>query len=70
MKVLRPLKAIRAKCLDCSSGSFIEVKNCPITTCPIYPYRLGKRPVKTGKEPIESDEDDPDNQEYDEDEIN
>ncbi len=21
------------------------VRECPITRCPIYPYRLGKRPV-------------------------
>lgn len=64
MKVLRPLKAIRAKCLDCSNGSFVEVKNCPVVKCPIYPYRLGKRPIKSNEELIESDEEEQDEQEY------
>lgn len=39
-----PLKAIRAKCLDCSCGSYTEVKECPITDCPLYPFRLGHNP--------------------------
>lgn len=43
-----PLNAIRAKCLDCSAGSASEVKTCPITTCPLYPYRLGKNPNREG----------------------
>lgn len=44
IKVMRPLKAIRAKCLDCSGGSFTEVKLCVIPDCPLYPYRFGRRP--------------------------
>lgn len=43
-KRLTPIKAIRAKCLDCSCGSSDEVKLCPITSCPLYPYRLGHNP--------------------------
>jgi hypothetical protein len=39
-----PMKAIRAKCLDCSGDSYSEVKLCPSTECPLYPYRFGKRP--------------------------
>lgn len=39
-----PLKAIRAKCLDCSGNSVTEVKLCPIKNCPLYPYRSGKNP--------------------------
>jgi hypothetical protein len=42
LKVKTPIKAIRAKCLDCSGESSHEAKLCPITACPIYPYRLGK----------------------------
>jgi hypothetical protein len=39
----RPLlKAVRAKCLDCSGGSRVEVRDCPITKCDLYPFRLGK----------------------------
>jgi len=43
-KILTPIKAIRAKCLDCSCGQFIEAKNCPIKDCSLYPYRMGRRP--------------------------
>lgn len=39
-----PLKAVRAKCLDCSGNSVTEVKLCPIKNCPLYPYRHGKNP--------------------------
>jgi len=37
-----PLKAIRAKCLDCSCHQPREVKECRITSCPLWPYRLGR----------------------------
>lgn len=46
MKVLTPVKAIRAKCLDCSCGNKAEVRNCTIIDCSLYPYRLGHRPKK------------------------
>ncbi|MBI5315036.1 MAG: hypothetical protein HZB34_03610 [Nitrospirae bacterium] len=46
MPVLRPLKAIRAKCLDCCCGSAVEVRRCTVTTCALWPYRLGHRPHK------------------------
>lgn len=42
-KVLTPMKAIRAKCLNCSCGSSQEVSLCPVTDCALYPYRFGKR---------------------------
>ncbi len=44
MDVLTPMKAIRAKCLDCSAGSANEVKLCPVTRCPLYLFRFGKNP--------------------------
>jgi len=44
MKKLTPLRAIRAKCLECSGDSAREVRLCEITECPLYLYRLGKRP--------------------------
>ena len=44
-KVLTPLQAIRKNCLICSGGSSEEVRQCPITDCPVYPYRFGKRPA-------------------------
>ena len=39
-----PMKAIRAKCLECSNLSPVEVRECPITDCPLHAYRLGKNP--------------------------
>jgi hypothetical protein len=39
-----PVKAIRAKCLDCCAGQYGEVLNCTVHKCALYPYRLGKRP--------------------------
>ena len=42
-----PGKAIRAKCLDCSGGSSEEVKSCPVTDCPLYPFRRGRNPFRT-----------------------
>ena len=45
MKVLTPMKAMRAKCLDCCCGEVKEVRNCPATECPLWPYRMGKRPT-------------------------
>jgi hypothetical protein len=41
-----PLKAIRKKCLDCSCWQHKEVRKCTVIDCPIYPYRLGRRPNK------------------------
>ena len=39
-----PVKAIRAKCLDCCCNQYSEVTNCTVVKCALYPYRLGKRP--------------------------
>lgn len=39
-----PMKAIRRKCLDCSSDSPKGVGLCPVHACSLYPYRFGKRP--------------------------
>lgn len=43
---MTPLKAIRAKCLDCSGGSAKEVRECPAKDCPLYEYRSGKTKYK------------------------
>lgn len=40
---LLPLKAIRAKCLECGNWQQIEVTECSIMRCPLYPYRTGHR---------------------------
>ena len=47
-KIVSPLKAIRAKCIDCSGGQLKEVKECIITDCPLYPFRMGTNPNREG----------------------
>lgn len=42
MKTLTPLKAIRKNCVECSGGSLKNVRECHITDCHFYEYRLGK----------------------------
>ena len=49
---MTPMKAIRAKCLECCNGQFSEVRLCPCADCPLYAYRFGRRP-KDIKEPAE-----------------
>lgn len=46
MAIRTPIKAIRAKCLDCTCGQVGEVRECAIKTCPLYEYRMGHRPKK------------------------
>ena len=40
------LRAIKLKCLDCSSYNTNEIKECPVNLCPLYPFRLGKNPFR------------------------
>lgn len=44
MKILRPLKAIRARCLECCAGQAHEVRLCPAKECPLWHYRMGHKP--------------------------
>lgn len=44
MAKLTPIKAIRAKCMDCCAGQFVEVRLCTVEKCPLYEYRMGHRP--------------------------
>lgn len=44
MTKLTPMKAIRAKCLDCCCWQPREVRLCTAEKCPLYPYRMGRRP--------------------------
>jgi len=41
---MTPLKAIRAKCLDCSGGSYTEVRFCPVKECVLWQWRFGSYP--------------------------
>lgn len=56
MKTNTPMKAIRAKCLDCMCFQLAEVRRCPATDCPLFPYRMGHRPQKDGEQAAEADE--------------
>lgn len=42
MKKMTPLKAVRARCLNCCADSSREVRLCPATGCPLHPIRSGK----------------------------
>lgn len=49
-KRITPIKAIRAKCLDCCCGSSNEVKLCSIERCALWPYRTGRDPYRAKRE--------------------
>ncbi|MBF0542303.1 MAG: hypothetical protein HQK91_12740 [Nitrospirae bacterium] len=38
---MTPLKAIRAKCLNCTGGEYKSVRKCEIEDCVLYNFRLG-----------------------------
>ena len=38
------LNAIRAKCMDCSCFQPSEIRNCLVTRCELWPYRMGRDP--------------------------
>ena len=39
-----PIKAIRAKCIDCSGGYAAEARKCVAITCALWPFRMGYNP--------------------------
>lgn len=45
-KKLPPLKAIRAKCIDCCAGQRKEVALCTAKYCDLWPYRMGTDPYR------------------------
>lgn len=46
MKRMTPVKAIRAKCLDCCCDQSAEVRLCRSEDCPLWPYRMGHNPAR------------------------
>ena len=44
MKPLTPIKAIRKKCLECQNNQYSLVRGCESKGCPLYRFRMGKRP--------------------------
>lgn len=49
-KHLTPIKAVRAKCLDCCCDNANEVKYCPSEQCALWQYRMGHNPYKAKRE--------------------
>lgn len=54
------LQAIRHKCLDCSVYQPIEVRECPVTRCALWPFRFGTDPAPSrtrgfAKSPVYTD---------------
>lgn len=49
-EITNPVKAIRAKCLECCCGQQNEVKLCPCTDCALYPFRFGRNPYRARPE--------------------
>lgn len=54
-EITNPVKAIRAKCLDCMCGSSNEVERCPCKDCALYPFRRGRNPYRTKREYTEEE---------------
>ena len=52
-----PLRAIRRKCLDCSGGSTLEVKECVMDQCALWPFRFGRNPYDQKSQILEPEED-------------
>ena len=45
---ITPVKSIRKMCLECTGGRPGLVRNCEITDCPLYFFRMGKNPNRKG----------------------
>ena len=45
---LRPLRAMRVKCLECCCNNSAEVRRCHMTDCPLWPFRMGRNPNRAG----------------------
>lgn len=43
------MKALRAKCVDCSAGNTAEVRRCQVFDCPLWSYRMGIKPDTLAK---------------------
>ena len=45
-----PLKALRARCLDCCCGNASELRKCVSVDCPSWPFRMGKNPFRAKRQ--------------------
>lgn len=79
-KIKNQKTAIRAYCVSCQGGSVVGVKECPSVTCVLFPFRMGKDPLRgyelpkveepelTEDDLVEEDMDDGEDEEDDSDE--
>lgn len=51
-KKLTPLKAIRAKCLDCMNGQIKLVEECWDKNCPLYEHRIPSQTPQNARRAI------------------
>lgn len=51
MAKLTPMRAIRAKCLDCCCGQVVEVRLCAAENCPLWENRMviGRKRINRSK---------------------
>jgi hypothetical protein len=42
-----PVRAIRARCLDCCCGQLSEVRKCVAVDCASWPFRMGLNPFRS-----------------------
>ena len=49
---LTPLKAVRQHCLSCCNGSFLEINLCSAKSCPLWPFRHGRRRTAEDKSAV------------------
>jgi hypothetical protein len=47
--------AIRNTCIDCSGGVRAEVRKCPATKCPLWPFRMGAEIKGAGEDEATED---------------
>lgn len=43
-RAVTPLKAIRAKCVQCQGGKVKEIAKCQAKTCALWPFRMESNP--------------------------
>lgn len=41
-----PIRAIRAKCIDCSGGAATEARKCVAIGCALWPFRMASNPFR------------------------
>ena len=58
MKVNIRSRAIREKCLDCCNWQQVEVKECTVLLCPLWPWRMGRQPSAEDRLRLEAVTDD------------